>query len=116
VVVIGQRPQDRGEAVVGQIEPVDGLAGALSERGQGCHGPRLDLVEAMVAFGEQMGEPERRGPAEDEPPPVAVHRTVQIQQLADPHPLHLRQEEREVVDPLDGERGRGRHPSCLSQF
>jgi hypothetical protein len=116
VVIIGQRPQDCSEAVVGQVEPVDGLAGALAQGGQVRHGPRLDLVEAVVALGEQMGEPERRGPAEAEPEPVAVDGTVPIQQLADPHALHLGQQQREVVDPLDGERGRRGHPSCLSQF
>ncbi|MFI5337800.1 MAG: hypothetical protein ACHQ5A_13515 [Opitutales bacterium] len=111
MMVVRQGPQDRREPIIGEIEPVDELAGALSQRGQVRQGPRLDLVEPMVALGEQMGEPERRGPAEAEPEPVAVDGKVPIQQLADPHPFHLGQEEREVVDPLDGERGRGGHPS-----
>ena len=116
MVVVGQGAQDRREPIVGEIEPVDELGGTLPQRGQVGRGPRLDLVEPMVACGEQMGEPERRGPAEAEPEPVAVDGKVAIQQLADPHPLHLGQQEGEVVDPLDGERGRWGHSSCLSPF
>ena len=111
MVVVGQGPQDRREAIIGEVEPIDELAGTPPQRRQVRHRPRLDLVEAMVAFGKQMSEPERRGPAEAEPEPVAMHRKVSIQQLADPHPLHLGQQEGDVVDPLDGERGRGGHPS-----
>ena len=110
-MVVGQGAQDRREPIVGEIEPVDELGGPLPQRGQVGRGPRLDLVEPMVAFGEQVGEPEGRRPAEAEPEPVAVHPKVPIQQFADPHALHLGQQQREVVDPLDGERGRRGHPS-----
>ena len=94
MVVVGQGAQDRREPIVGEIEPVDELGGTLPQRGQVGRGPRLDLVEAMVACGEQVGEPERRRPAEAEPEPVAVDGKVPVQQFADPHPLHLGQEER----------------------
>jgi len=114
VVVICQVAQHHRQVIVGEIKPVHVPAGALAERFLEAHRPGLDMVEAMIAFGENVGEPNRNDPTQREPDPVAVGGEVEIEQFPQAHPIHLGEQERHIVDAFDRQRRGEVHTPSLS--
>jgi hypothetical protein len=78
------------------------LLGATAQGFQAVFGPRLDPIEAMVGLGEQMDQPDQGGPAQGQALSIAMHDEVLIQQVREIHLLHLRHQQRNIIDPFGG--------------
>jgi hypothetical protein len=111
--IIGQRAQHVGQAIVAQVQVLDRLPRAGAQRLQAARGPGLHLVQAMVGLREHVRQPDRRGPAQAEPPAGAVRHEVAIDQGRQVHLAHLRHQQRDVIHPLAHNRRHLGHAESL---
>jgi hypothetical protein len=77
----------------------DPLAQRGREQLQVLGGPVLELVEPVIAGGDQVRQPDTSDLSEGQfPGPVAVGREVLVQQRSDLHAFQVGQQERHVID------------------
>src|SRR5438552_13509697 len=74
------------------------------------------MHHAVVTPGQHGAEPDRAHPAQTETCPVAVGRKMVIEQRRQTHPLHLLNQQRNVVDALRDDVGYLVHSQSLAQF
>ena len=99
----GEGVEEVGEAVVVEVEFADGLAeGGLEEEEVGL-GPILDGAEAVVALGEDEGEPGADDLSGGEIALPVVDGVVEVEEGVDPQAAQDREEDRDVVGPLDAD-------------
>ena len=73
------------------------------------------MHEAVVASGQNGAEPDGADPAQTEPIPVAVSGKMWFNQRRQFHPLHLFEQQRNVVDALGDDVGYLIHTQSLTQ-
>jgi len=78
--------------------------------------PRLDAREAVVALGEDEGQPHDGRPAETHALPMAIGREVCVQEFGHAHFLEVRDDGRYVVYSFVGGSDFCAHPTSLTQF
>jgi len=61
---------------------------------------RAHPTQTVVTLREEMRQPHHRRPAHVEPAAIPVHRKAALQQHRQPHPAHLRHQQRDIVHPL----------------
>jgi hypothetical protein len=81
-----------------------------------CFDPRLDTLEAMVAFGEDAGQPHDGRPAETQSLPIAISWKVVVQAFSHAHFLEVRDDSWDVVYAFVGYCDLWAHPTSLTQF
>ena len=113
--IVTQPPQDNFKPIVGEIEPLDVLSGHRLEGEQPIGYPGLDMDEAVIASGQNGAEPDGADPAQTEPLPVAVSGKMGVHQRRQLHPLHLLEQQRNVVDALRDDVGYLIHAQSLTQ-
>src|SRR5882724_11176341 len=82
--IIAQRLQHGRQAVVTDIQRVDLLPRTAAQGMEPLLRPGFDLVQPMIRFRQEMGQPDHGHPALTEARPVAVHRKVLVQQGCTP--------------------------------
>ena len=98
--IVTQQVQDNLEPVISEIQRLYRLSRAAPQGPSPVVHPGLDVIQPMVALGQDRAEPDHRDPAEAEPLPVAVSGKVRVQQRWQVHALHLCQQQRNIVDAL----------------
>jgi hypothetical protein len=78
--IIAQEAQDTGEAVIGQVERLERLGQIGLERLQARFSPRTNVIQAVIALGEHMDEPDGSDPGDGQSLPVAMLMEVLVQQ------------------------------------
>jgi hypothetical protein len=104
---LGQAVQDVGQAVVVEVQRPDGLAQQGLEGELVLLGPRLQAVKAVVALGEEEGQPDGHDLPQGQlalPEVVLVVVELAVQEFGDAQPLQAGEQDGQVVDPLDVER------------
>ncbi len=97
-VRVAEHGQDVGETIIGTIgiaqgdgqEGIDGL-GAVG-------GPVAEHDQAMVAFEQEMAEPDGEGRADAAALPMAMGRDMLVNQFTDAHIFHDADEQGQTVD------------------
>ncbi len=98
--VVTQASQDNFQPIVREIEALDSLSCRCPERPRAMGHPRFDMHEAVIAPRQNGTAPEGTDPAQTETLPVTVRGKVAIHQRRETHPLHLLEQERNVIDAL----------------
>src|SRR5215470_1126546 len=114
-MIVTQIAQDTFQPIVGEIEPLDVLPGHRLQGEQPVGYPGLDMHEAVIAPGYNGAEPDGADPAQTEPIPVAVSGKMGVNQRRQLHPLHLFEQQRNVVDALRDNVGYLIHAQSLAQ-
>ena len=92
--IISQVIEHCCQPIIGAIAWLDPSAEAPTERALMFFDPLLDVIEPVVALGEDEGQPDNRHPSETQSRPIAVSREVVVQQLGHAHLLELRDDDR----------------------
>ena len=102
---LGQRIEHVGQAIVVEILGPHRLAQAGREHLQAVGGPTLEVVEPMVAGGDDVGQPDAGDLAKGQGAgPIAVGGEMVVPQGGDLHALELSQQQRQVIDAFDVDR------------
>jgi hypothetical protein len=91
------------------------VARCLTQRHLTLGHPRLNVNESVIASRENRTEPDRRDSPKRQALPVAMSRKMGVQYFGQSHPLHLRQQQRNVIDALGDDRWFVIHPQSLTQ-
>src|SRR6266851_1345183 len=113
--VITQVPQHDFESVIGEIDASDRLSGRDPQGPKPLRHPGFNMHHAVVTPGQHGAEPDRAHPAQTETCPVAVGGKMVIEQRRQTHPLHLFDQQRNVVDALRDDVGYLIHAQSLAQ-
>jgi len=115
VGIVTQRLQHEGQPVIADVQRMEGVAGASTQRVEPFLRPWLHVIQPMIRLREDMGQPEHRHPTQAEPLPVTMGGKVRVQQRLYPHPRHLSQQQGNIVHAFT-EDGQGLvHTETLSQ-
>ena len=115
-LIVAQVPQDISQPVISQIAHLERLLATAAQRFQATFCPGLYAIYAMVSLREHMRQPDRGHHTQAQPLAVAMRREVGIQQAGYAHPLHLGQQQRDVIDPLRPNRQWFIHFTSVSEF
>jgi hypothetical protein len=100
VDIVAQDAQDIRQPVIGQIQHLDGLAGADPEGIHLSFDPGLHLIHAMVGLRQDVRQPDRGGPAKAQPVSITMHWKMAVQQHGQSHSSHVRQQEWDIIHAL----------------
>jgi hypothetical protein len=94
---IGQFVQHDPQAIVAPLLRPDGLPRAEAYRVRALFHPRLNLVQPVIAFRSDVGQPHQAGPAQTGALPVAMGFEMPVQKFGNPDFLALPQQDRDIV-------------------
>ncbi len=114
--ILAQGTQHLRQAVIAEVQAAHRLAGAAAQRLQTLLSPGLNVVQAVVALRKDMGQPDGGRPAQAEALPVAVGGEEFVQQGRYPHPLHLGQQQGNIIYPFVRHTRSLAHSKSLLQF
>jgi len=97
VFILRQLIQHNPQPVVTPFQPSHRLAGADFQDVQPLFCPELNLVEAVIAFRQDMTQPHQASPPQTGPLPVAMRPKMLVQKLWNPYLLALCQQYRDIV-------------------
>ena len=101
--LVAQGLQPGGQPVVADLYPMPRRPGALPQRVESRFRPGFDVVQPMVGFGEDVGQPEPAHPAQAKADPVTVGGKRLVQQGWHPYALQLGQQPGDIIDTFRGE-------------
>src|SRR5713101_7402029 len=113
--VITQASKHDFETVVGEIDALDRLAGRDPKGPKPLRYPGFNMHQAVVTPGQHGAEPDGTHPAHAETCPVAMGGKMGVEQRRQTHPLHLFDQQRNVVDALCDDVGYFMHAQSLAQ-
>jgi len=96
-LIVAQVPQDISLSVISQIVCMQPDVATASHCFQATLRLGLDAIHAMVGLREHMRQPNRGHHTQAQPCAVAVRREVLVKQAGYAHPLHLGQQQRNVI-------------------
>jgi hypothetical protein len=105
----------QGQDLGGQIAYLQRCVAPVSQCLQATLRLGLDAIHAMIGFREHMRQPNRGHLTQTQPFAVAVRREVLVQQAGYAHPLHLRQQQRDVIYSLRKKRQGFIHLTSVSE-
>jgi hypothetical protein len=103
------------ETVIGEIDAHDRLAGRAPKGPQPLRDPGFNRHHAVVPPGQHGAEPDGAHPAQAETCPVAMGGKMGVSQRRQTPPLHLFDQQRNVVDALCDDVGYFMHAQSLAQ-
>ena len=112
--IVTQTPQDNFKPIVSEVETLDFLFCHRLKGEKPMGHPGLDMHKAVIPAGQNGAEPDGADPAQTESIPVAVGGKMFVNQHRQPHPLHLLEQQRNVVDALRDDVGYRIHPQSLT--
>jgi len=92
--------QQVAQPVVTEIQRLDNLRGEAAEGMMHALDVRFHRHLPVVAFRENIGQPDHRRPSPTQPPLLPVSGEMPIKDLHKTHRDHLPDEQRHIVDPL----------------
>jgi hypothetical protein len=102
VRISAQVPQHIGQSISTHIAYLTAGIATAAQRLQATLCPRLHLIHAMVGLRKQIRQPDECHPAQTQSLAVAVRGEMRVQQGDQPHPLHVGQQQWDVIYPLGG--------------
>jgi hypothetical protein len=103
IVVVAQIPQESRQSVIGEIQPFQAGIDERSQRLQAGFDPGADMVEAVVGFRQQVGQPDLGDLTQAQPLPVAMDGKDFIHQFYYSHSGDLPQKNGKVIDTFGGD-------------
>jgi hypothetical protein len=113
--LITQETQDNCEPIIAKLMSPHDLACDLTQDDLSLGHPRLDMDEPMIPSRENRTQPDRRHATKGQTLPVAMGRKMGVKQRRSSHPIHLRQQQRNVIDTLGDNVQFLMHPQSLTQ-
>ncbi len=113
--VIAEHVQQTGETVVSQILRAERLTRTGLQGEQALLSPRLHLIEAVVALGQQMRQPDGRHPACTQSLPIAMLMEVLLEQAGHVHAEEVREQQRKIIYSFGANRERLGHAESVRQ-
>src|SRR5258708_28998246 len=94
--IMTQVAQHIGQAIIGQIMWREAATSMQCFHSPAC--PFLHTIHPMVSLRENMGQPDHTYPSQAQPFSIAIGGKVLVQQLRQFHALHLRYQQRDIID------------------
>jgi hypothetical protein len=113
--IITQETQDNFEPIVAQLMSPHDLACDLTQDDPSLGHPGLHMDEPMIPSRENRTQPGRRHATKGQTLPVAMGRKMGVKQRRSSHPVHLRQQQRNVIDALGDNVQFLMHPQSVTQ-
>jgi hypothetical protein len=86
------------QPVLADVSRVHEPPGAVPQRVEPLFGPGSDVVESMVALGEDRGQPEHTHPPQAQTHPVAMSGKMFVQSGLEPYALQMGQSQGNIID------------------
>src|SRR5579859_5208886 len=116
LLILTQVIQHRGQAVIREIQAAHLVPQASLQAVQTLLRPRFNVIEPMVAFREDVAQPDYTDHSQAQPLPVLMGGKMSIQQLAYLHVFQLRQQDRHIVNSFYRERFNFVHDASVASI